>query len=295
MQVQPVPGDGARSVRAAARGRRGGGGVLRALAAEAFGAAPRGGPEVGYFQTLAGSAGGGGGGGGCGGSVNGGEFPPGEVRAEVVGSCARIVPPGDRPEVLLDLGGLRTLGAHNRENAAVAAFLVLALPGAGASAEGLQAEVNALEPPPHRMQLVPGPEAGGDVQFVDDSKATNLDAAEMAIRSIERPAVVLLGGLAKRGPGGEGLGFGRLAPLLTRHRAAVTFGADGPAIQEELQAAGAACDLEEGLEDALKRAKALARPGDAVLLSPGCASFDDFDSFEHRGRVFAALCRGERC
>ena len=65
--------------------------------------------------------------------------------------------------------------------------------------------------------------------------------------------------------------------------------------QEELQAAGAACDLEEGLEDALKRAKALARPGDAVLLSPGCASFDDFDSFEHRGRVFAALSLGERC
>ena len=271
-----------------------GGGVLRALAAEAFSAAPCGGPEVGYFQTSDGSSGGGGGGGG-GGSVNGGDFPPGEVRAEVEGSCARIVPPGDRPEVFLDLGGLRALGAHNRENAAVAAFLALALPGAGASAEGLQAEVEALEPPPHRMQQVPGPEGGGDIQFVDDSKATNLDAAEMAIRSIERPAVVLLGGLAKRYPGGEGLGFGRLAPLLARHRTAVTFGADGPAIQEELRAAGAACDLEEGLEDALKKAKALARPGDAVLLSPGCASFDSFDSFEHRGRVFAALCRGERC
>ena len=260
-----------------------GGETLRTLAAEACAAAPRGGPEVGLFgagATLSGPC----------------------LGADVVGSGARLVPPalpGEPPgarEVRLDLGGLRALGQHNRENAAVAALLVLALSGAGATPEGLQRAVGALEPPPHRMQAVAGCDEAGGVQFVNDSKATNLGAAEVAIRSIERPAVVLLGGQAKRPPtGGAGLpdlGFAQLAPLLERHRAAVAFGADGPSIQTELHAAGAACELRGDLAGAVERAGELARPGEAVLLSPGCASFDSFDSFEHRGACFEALCRG---
>jgi len=260
-----------------------GGETLRALATEAFAAAPRGGPQVGLL--------------GAGAALSG---PC--LGADVLGSVARLVPPappGESPgarEVCLDLGGLRALGQHNRENAAAAALLVLALPGVGATPEGLQRAVGTLEPPPHRMQAVAGCDEAAGVQFVNDSKATNLGAAEVAIRSIERPAVVLLGGQAKRPPtrgaGPPDLGFAQLAPLLARHRAAVAFGADGPSIQTELRAAGAACELREDLAGAVKRAGELARPGEAVLLSPGCASFDTFDSFEHRGACFEALCRG---
>jgi UDP-N-acetylmuramoylalanine-D-glutamate ligase len=261
-----------------------GGETLRALAAEACAAAPRGGPQVGLLGAGAALSG------SC-------------LGADVLGSVARLVPPappGESPgarEVCLDLCGLQALGQHNRENAAVAALLVLALPAAGATPEGLQRAVGTLEPPPHRMQAVAGCDEATGVQFVNDSKATNLGAAEVAIRSIERPAVVLLGGQAKRPPArGAGrapdLGFAQLAPLLARHRAAVAFGADGPNIQAELQAAGASCELREDLAGAVKRAGELARPGEAVLLSPGCASFDTFDSFEHRGTCFEALCRG---
>ena len=113
------------------------------------------------------------------------------------------------------------------------------------------------------------------------------------LRSQARRAVVLLGGVAKRimEPSG-GLGFGAgIAPLLKQHGGAVAFGRDGAAIHRELTAAGVPCILADGLRSAVEEAKKLAGEGDALLLSPGCASFDEFSSFEHRGRVFAQLFR----
>jgi len=130
-------------------------------------------------------------------------------------------------------------------------------------------------------------EADG-VLWVNDSKATNVDAARVGL-GIERPAVVLLGGEAK-----DGTDYSQLAPRLARHRAVICFGQAGPLMAEQLRPHLVGPPLVEvdTLQAAVERARTLARPGDAVLLSPGGASFDAFDDFEHRGRVFRDLVTG---
>ena len=112
---------------------------------------------------------------------------------------------------------------------------------------------------------------------------------------------MLLGGFAKtgvtRGAGGgvNGLGFGRLAGVLRRHQGYVTFGASGELIAEELVEAGAGGPIAvtKTMRDAVSAAKDSVADGGAVVLSPACASFDEFRNFEHRGSVFKALARGE--
>lgn len=186
--------------------------------------------------------------------------------------------------VALSLDGFRVPGAHNLDNAAAAALLALR---AGAAPEAVQAALPGLVALAHRMQIVA---ERGDVWWIDDSKATNLDAARVGIAGVERPAVVLLGGQGKALADGT-LGAGALADALGRHRAVIAFGQDGPRIADELEASGIAAHRVAGLAPAVALARSLARPGDAVLLSPMCASFDEFRDFEHRGDVFAALAR----
>jgi UDP-N-acetylmuramoylalanine-D-glutamate ligase len=190
-----------------------------------------------------------------------------------------------RGEATLSLDGFRVPGAHNLDNAAAAALLALR---AGATVDALQAALPQLVALAHRMQLV---HEAADVWWIDDSKATNLDAARVGVSGIERPCVVLLGGQGKPFADGS-LGAGQLAPALARHRAVVTFGQDGPRIADELGAAGVTAHRAAGLADAVAAARGLARPGDAVLLSPMCASFDEFRDYEHRGDVFRALATG---
>uniref|UniRef100_A0A061QTM9 UDP-N-acetylmuramoylalanine--D-glutamate ligase n=1 Tax=Tetraselmis sp. GSL018 TaxID=582737 RepID=A0A061QTM9_9CHLO len=203
---------------------------------------------------------------------------------QLMGRHAAVSIPG-LPEFELDLRPLRCSGTHNLVNAAVAAAMAasLRLPGAGPSQ--LQGGLGRLEMLPHRMQSLG---TTHDVEWIDDSKATNVEAAATGIQGLEKPAVVLLGGRAKRLAEG-GLGFWRVAGALSCHRAAVAFGEDAPGIAEELCDAGVACILADDLEEAVRVACGLALPGDAILLSPGCSSFDEFVSFEHRGRAFAAL------
>lgn len=176
-------------------------------------------------------------------------------------------------------------GRHNQLNAGVAILLAHAV---GVPLDSLQANVGGLSGLPHRMEVIGTFE---DVCWINDSKATNLDAAEVAIRGVPQPSVVLLGGKAK------GRGFSALVPWLERHRAVVTFGASGDDVADELGAAGYATHRATNLEDAVRVARSLARAGDAILLSPGGASFDEFDDFEHRGRMFRGLVTGkeERC
>jgi UDP-N-acetylmuramoylalanine--D-glutamate ligase len=188
-------------------------------------------------------------------------------------------------EATFDLAPVTVPGAHNLDNAAAAALLALALGAPVAAVQDGLADLRAL---PHRMQIVA--HAGG-VWWIDDSKATNLDAARVGISGLERPAVVLLGGQGKPGADGS-LGFGALASVLGRHRAVVAFGDSGPVIAAELGKAGVGVTLVTSLDDAVACARDLAQSGEAVLLSPGCASFDAFRNFEHRGEVFAALARG---
>lgn len=198
---------------------------------------------------------------------------PGVVRE---GARATVELPGLRAEI--DLSGLSIPGEHNLDNTAAAALLALAH---GVSVASVQAAIPGLRGLPHRMEVVA--ERDG-VQWINDSKATNLDAARVGIGGLDRPAVVLLGGEAKAGGGFDGL-----ADVLRSHRAVVCFGGSGAAIGADLDAAGVPHTVVVDLGEAVAFARRLARLGDAVLLSPGCASFDEFDNFEHRGEVFRAL------
>ena len=212
----------------------------------------------------------------------------------------------DDETIVVDLSPLTAVGAHNANNAGVALLLAHSMDPVRFSLPRLAPGLAMLTPPPHRMQLVAhtscdeeeGEEdekGGGIIQWVDDSKATNVEAAAAGLRGYERRAVVLLGGMAKEGvgPGGKGLGFAALVPALRRHQAVITFGGSGPAIAEELRAAGLNPAAEVGsMFDAVATARELVRPGGAVVLSPACASFDEFDNFVHRGLVFADLANG---
>jgi UDP-N-acetylmuramoylalanine--D-glutamate ligase len=123
----------------------------------------------------------------------------------------------------------------------------------------------------------------GEVLWINDSKATNVSAARVALQAMTRPYVVIMGGHPK------GESFTPLAGAIgERCRAAVAYGEAAPAIERELSGA---VELEtvSSFDDAVRRAAELARPGDAVLLSPACASFDQFSSYVERGERFRNL------
>ena len=185
-----------------------------------------------------------------------------------------------------DLCGIFDLvlrGEHNVQNALAASALALEV---GADEAALVEALTTFQALEHRIE--PCGELDG-VRFINDSKATNTDSVEKALTAFEPGTVVLLlGGKDK----GTDLTTLMEAAAKTCH-AIVCFGAAGPRMEE---AARAACG-EDGpqvvsaahLEEALDAGIELARPGDVVLLSPACASFDEFTSFEHRGRVFKRL------
>ncbi len=204
-------------------------------------------------------------------------------------------------EPLCAVGELPLLGRHNVDNALAAALSArLAGAPAAAVAEGL-ASARAL---PHRLE--PVAERDG-VLWINDSKATNVVAARSGLESLDRPVVLLLGGKDK------GEDFGALAEAVSRRaRTVLAYGAAGERIARELSAAlreraGLGARRAEGDEegrpptvervhggfaDLVARAAAVAEPGDAVLLSPACSSFDMFESYEERGARFAELARG---
>lgn len=180
---------------------------------------------------------------------------------------------------------LQVKGAHNVGNALFAAACALAL---GAEPACIRAALRTFAPLEHRVE--PCGEVAG-VFFVNDSKATNVDAAVHALASFE-PAhlVVLLGGDDKR------TDLADLVKSAHEHaRAAVCFGAARARFASAFVAARAEApadfQVEEaaGLAEAFERAVDLARPGDTVLLSPACASFDEFSSFADRGVAFKGL------
>lgn len=177
----------------------------------------------------------------------------------------------------VDLSRLMVPGEHNKDNAATAVLLAVAL---GADLAAVAAAVPELTGLPHRMEIVA--QADG-VLVINDSKATNIAAARTGLAGLDRPAVLLLGGESK------GPGFAELAPLLAPQRAVLCFGQDGPAIADELEGVGVSVVRTDSMEEALDQALHLAQRGDAILLSPGCASFDAYRNFAHRGDVFRAL------
>jgi UDP-N-acetylmuramoylalanine--D-glutamate ligase len=170
-------------------------------------------------------------------------------------------------------------GACNLENALFAAAAAERL---GAPVQDIRAGILGYRLKPHRMQVIA--ERAG-VRYVDDSKATNPAAVAAALTSFEEPVVLILGGSEK------GTDFAEIVPHLARCRAIVCQGEAGPGIFDYLQGAGCdgACHLVSDLREAVAEAASLAREGDVVLLSPGCASFDQFVGYAERGDVFARL------
>jgi UDP-N-acetylmuramoylalanine--D-glutamate ligase len=132
---------------------------------------------------------------------------------------------------------------------------------------------------PHRLQLVA---TRRGVEWYDDSKGTNVGATVAALRGLGKKAVLILGGE------GKGQDFSPLKDAVARHASKVfLIGRDAPLIAKVVQ--GENC---RSLEEAVERAAQVAKAGEAVLLSPACASFDMFRDYRHRGEVFAAAVKG---
>ncbi|HEY6225318.1 MAG TPA: cyanophycin synthetase, partial [Gemmatimonadales bacterium] len=178
---------------------------------------------------------------------------------------------------LLPRDALELLGAHNVANALAASLAVHEAGIApGAIAEGLR----TFRPLHHRLETVA--EAGG-VRWINDSKATNVSSTVVAIEAMDRPFVLLLGGRHKGEP------YTRLGPLLKdRCRLVIAYGEAGARIEADLKGS---VPLERGgsFPEVMRRAREAVRPGDAVLLSPACSSYDMFRNYEERGQAFERL------
>jgi UDP-N-acetylmuramoylalanine--D-glutamate ligase len=206
---------------------------------------------------------------------------------EDLGGCARRVCFGPGGELddragqlwwdeqpLIAHDEIRLRGAHNRANAAAAAAIALAR---GIEPDAVRAALRSFAGVEHRLEEVATIDG---VLYVNDSKATNVASTLVALASFEDAAVhLILGG------GGKGQDFTPLREPAARCAAVYLIGTDGPAIGERI-GTGVRCG---DLATAVARARAAARPGEVVLLSPACESYDQFESYEHRGRVFKEL------
>lgn len=179
---------------------------------------------------------------------------------------------------LLDVAELRLRGRHNVENAMAAAAVCLAR---GVDPDAVRSGLRSFAGVPHRLEQIP---IAGEVTFVNDSKATNVASTLVALEAMsgERPTVhLILGGQ------GKGQDFAALRdPVRQTCRAVYLIGEDAQVIAEALVEAGVELVYCGELELAVTRAAAAAEPGEVVLLSPGCASFDQFSDFEERGERF---------
>jgi UDP-N-acetylmuramoylalanine--D-glutamate ligase len=169
-------------------------------------------------------------------------------------------------------------GSHNAQNAAAAAAVALEC---GVTRAGIAAGLASFPGLPHRQERVG---TLGGVTFVNDSKATNADSAARALASYDR-VIWIAGGIAKEG------GIEGLAPLFPRVARALLIGRDAPMLAATLAAHGVPHEVAGTLEAAVAGATAAARAGAApvVLLSPACASFDQFTGFDARGDRFRAI------
>ncbi|MBI5901195.1 MAG: UDP-N-acetylmuramoyl-L-alanine--D-glutamate ligase [Rhodocyclales bacterium] len=185
---------------------------------------------------------------------------------------------------LLPVAELPLAGLHNATNAMAALALCAAL---GFDANTLLPALRSFRGLPHRVEKVA--EIAG-VTWYDDSKGTNVGATVAALSGLagvsDRKSVVILGG------DGKAQDFSPLGDAVARHaRAVVLIGRDGPAIGQAIAAAGVRVESAADMDDAVRCVAALARPGDAALLSPACASFDMFRNYEHRAQVFVAAVK----
>lgn len=186
------------------------------------------------------------------------------------------------PFALMEAGEIPLPGRHNVANVLAASAMALAF---GIAPEAIRSAVRAFCGVPHRMETVG---AVNGVRYINNSMCTNPAAVAASLEAVGGPVIAIVGGKHK---GGD---LGGMAESLTRWaRTVVLIGEAAPQIADALRTAGTApFEVADTLPDAVNRAAALARPGDTVMLAPGCASFDMFQGFEHRGQVFRDAVRG---
>ena len=178
----------------------------------------------------------------------------------------------------IDISQTPLIGHHNRQNIAAA---ILSAHKLGATSDGIQKAIHSFKGLPHRVEFI---RTINGISFYNDSKATNVDAVVKALSCFEQPVHLILGGQDK---GGD---YSVLIPLITKNVCeCILIGEAHNIIRKSLQTP----QLDHipfynatTLESAIQKAYENARSGDAVLLSPACASFDMFDSYNHRGNVF---------
>jgi UDP-N-acetylmuramoylalanine--D-glutamate ligase len=189
--------------------------------------------------------------------------------------------PGTSGAERYPVSDLVIVGNHNMENAMCA---YLSARAAGVSIDAVRNGARSYRPLPHRMELVGRLDRdGGDVLYYDDSKGTNVASVAASVRGFPRPLVLIAGGVDK---GGSYVPM--LEALADVCKGIVVIGEAAPIIREAAASFGVGYPVIDGgdMIDAVARATALTAAGDAVVLSPACASYDMFQNFGHRGRVF---------
>jgi UDP-N-acetylmuramoylalanine--D-glutamate ligase len=176
-------------------------------------------------------------------------------------------------ERLFAVDELPIAGLHNAANALAALALCRAI---GLQYEPMLAALKTFKGLAHRVEFVA--EVNGR-KFYDDSKGTNVGATAAALQGFAEPVVLIAGG------DGKGQDFTPLRDAVAKTRAVVQIGRDGPQIEKAI---AGACHVQraESMEEAVQQAYALSEPGDVVLLSPACASWDMFRNYAHRAEVF---------
>ncbi|MGI6128217.1 MAG: UDP-N-acetylmuramoyl-L-alanine--D-glutamate ligase [Planifilum sp.] len=177
---------------------------------------------------------------------------------------------------LLSVDELPLPGVHNLENALAAATIASAC---GCPEEGIREGLRTFQGVPHRLEYV-GTVDG--VRYINDSKATNAQAALRALESFSEPVVWIAGGLDR------GDDFAELVPHLARRvKGMIAYGESGPRLLKRAEEAGVPCrQAVSDVDEAVEQARRMAEEGDVVLLSPACASWDLYTSFEERGDIF---------
>ena len=184
-------------------------------------------------------------------------------------------------ERVLPIAAMQLVGSHNVANALAALALGYS---AGLPLAAMQATLRTFRGLPHRCELVA--EIAG-VRYVNDSKGTNVGATEAALRGLggARDILLIAGGQ------GKGADFSQLQQAVARHcKVLLLIGEDAPLLQHALASSVPVLML-SSLEAAVNAAAAQAHPGDVVLLSPACASFDMFSGYAQRGEVFCAVVK----
>lgn len=182
-----------------------------------------------------------------------------------------------KASVEIDTAKLQIKGLHNAYNAMAAALATLA---AGIAPAAIRRSLYGFAPVEHRLE--PVRESGG-VLWINDSKATNVDSVYYALESMKRPVVWIAGGTDKGNDYGPLKDFAR-----EKVHTLVCMGVDNAKLLREFTGVVPEVISTDSLDAAMTAAKAAARPGDAVLLSPACASFDLFKNYENRGELFKA-------